>query len=121
MASTGIVHESAGDVLDRAALLEHFEGDEEFAREVAELFVADCPRRLAALHEALLRRDCEGLRDAAHSIKGSVANFGAASAVGAAQHVEAMARAGDLSDAAEACGVLEHEISRVRQALAALL
>ena len=47
---------------------------------------------------------------AAHSLKGSVANFAAAAAVAAALRLEIMGHDGDLSHAGEAVAALEREI-----------
>ena len=104
-------------IIDRAEVLERFEGDMDLVREVAELFIADCPHRLAAVREALADGDSAGLQRAAHSLKGSVSNFSAGAAVEAALRLEMLARAGDLTDAATACSTLEREIARLMPAL----
>ncbi len=104
-------------VMDRAAVLERFEGDMELVREVAELFVADCPHRLNAMHEALTAGDAAALQRAAHSLKGSVSNFSAADAVDAARRLETMGRDGDLANAPAACVALEREIALLLPAL----
>jgi len=103
----------AGDIIDRHVLAEQFEGDWQLVREVADLFVRDCPRRLAELHAAISRGDREGMQFVAHSIRGSVGNFGAAAAYAAAQRLELLARNGDLSETVEACATLEWEIARL--------
>lgn len=100
-------------VIDRAAVLERFEGDIELVREVAELFVADCPHRLDAMREALTAGDAEALQRAAHSLRGSVSNFSAADAVEAAGRLETIGREGDLTNAPAACAALEREIARL--------
>ncbi len=115
---TAAATESApGAVIDTAAMLDRFEGDIELAREVVELFLEDCPRRLAAVRAALAHGDSGALEFAAHSIKGSVSNFGAAAAVVAALRLEIIGRTGDLSHATEACAALEQEIARLTPVL----
>jgi len=56
----------------------------------------------------------------AHTLKGSVGNFGARSAVQAAQRLEAMARDRDLNEAPQAVILLESEINRVTTELEGL-
>ena len=109
------------DGIDRAMLLETFDGDGELLREIVGIFLEDCPKRLAALHEALAHHDSHALEWAAHSIKGSIANFAASAAVRAALKVELMARDGDLTNAEAACAVLGTEVARVSQVLARLM
>lgn len=55
-----------------------FGGDASFLSEVVEAFREDSPPRLAALREAHARRDGATLMQAAHTLKGSSGNFGAA-------------------------------------------
>jgi HPt (histidine-containing phosphotransfer) domain-containing protein len=108
------------DVIDRADVLARFEGDAELLQEVADLFLEDCPERMTHVREALARRDCTALQRAAHSLKGSASNFGAASTVQAALRIELLARAGDLAQAEEAYATLEQEATRLTRALAQL-
>jgi two-component system, sensor histidine kinase and response regulator len=105
-------------VMDRAAMLDRFDGDIDLAREVAELFLEDCPRRLGAVREALARGDAGALQFAAHSIKGSVLYFGATAAVAAAVQLELMGDSGDISHAGAAARRLEQEIASLQLSLA---
>ena len=75
---------------DLAFALEAADGDEEFLRELAGVFLEDIPRLLAELRAAARAGDPERLSRAAHAIKGSVANFGAPGAVATAQRLETM-------------------------------
>jgi HPt (histidine-containing phosphotransfer) domain-containing protein len=112
---------SDASIIDRDAILEQFEGDADFLREVVQLFIAACPRRLSAIHEAILGCNTTALQTAAHSIRGSASYFGALAVMAAASDLETMGRAGILPDAGEACEKLEQELARLKQALAALL
>jgi two-component system sensor histidine kinase/response regulator len=107
-------------VLDREALLDRVGGDREFLQEIASLFIQDCPRLLGGIKAAVSREDAQGLEHAAHTLKGSVANFGAEAARQAAFRLEALARSGDLTPAAEALSALERELGRFTEALAGL-
>ena len=92
-----------------AALLEHFDNDLELLVEIAQLFIDDCPRRLTALSAAMSAGDTRAMEGVAHSLKGSVASFGADLAQLSAQRVEALARTGDLPGATAAATVLALE------------
>lgn len=116
-----LVDVSDASIIDRDAILEQFEGNADFLREVVQLFIAACPRRLSAVHEAILGCNATALQMAAHSIRGSASYFGALAVMAAASDLETMGRAGILPDAREACEKLEQEIARLKQALIALL
>lgn len=92
----------------------------DFLQELAGLFLEDCPRLLAEIRTAVTGGDARTLEYAAHTLKGSVANFGAEAAREAAFRLEALGRAGDLKPAPEAYSALEQEIQRFTQALGAL-
>lgn len=95
-------------------------GDVEFLQEIAGLFMEDYPRLLDEIRSALARGDAHSLEHAAHTLKGSVANFGAEAAREAAFRLESMGRAGDLKPATQAYTELEEEIQRFTSALSAL-
>jgi two-component system sensor histidine kinase/response regulator len=104
---------SDDDIIDRAAILDRFEGDVELIQEVAALFVEDCPRRVGTMRDALQRCDLQALQSVAHSLRGSVGNFAAAAAFAAAQHLEEFALANNLVEVEKACGDLERELARL--------
>jgi len=107
-------------MVDKAALLDRFEGDLELIGDIARLFLGTCPRRLSAIREAIALSDRQVLQAAAHSLRGSASNFGAAAVVAAALRLEVIGRTGDLSDAVEACSVLERAIACLQPELVAL-
>ena len=88
--------------LDHAVVLERLGGDEELLQEVAQLFLEEYPTLLSEINEAAQTGDALRMERAAHSLKGSIANFGAEQAVQAALTVEKIGRSGDLKDAAQA-------------------
>jgi len=92
----------------------------EFLDEIAALFAEDCPKLLADIRSAIEARNATALEHAAHTLKGSVANFGAEPAREAAFRLEMLGRSGDLKPAPEACAVLEQEMQRFTTALLAL-
>jgi two-component system sensor histidine kinase/response regulator len=107
-------------VLNRPLALSRVGGDTELLREIAVIFIDDCPRALAELREALANADARNLENAAHALKGSVANFGAETAVDAAFRLEQMGRSGRLDEAPETLRALESALALVCAELAAL-
>ncbi len=111
---------AAGCPLDTTKILERIGGDRELLRELAGLFVGDCPRMLSDIQDAVRDGNAEALQKAAHALKGSVSNFAAEAAVQAAFRLEMMGRNQDMTDAAQALKELEREIGRVCEGLSAL-
>jgi len=105
---------------DEGALLKRFGGDRQFLRGMARIFLADSPKRLAEIRQAIDRRDCEKLRIAAHTLKGSVANFVSRPAVEAAHQLELMGREQNLTDAEAGYARLDGEIRRLADFLRAI-
>jgi HPt (histidine-containing phosphotransfer) domain-containing protein len=100
-----------------ALLLDLFNRDVELLREVVGLFLRDCPARLSDIRDAVARRDGTTLARAAHSLKGSVANFAADQAVAAAQRLQLMGRSGDWAEIDQALADLETEIENLTSTL----
>ena len=116
MQRTGLVS-TAGDAVDRAAALSNVGGDVALLREIVELFLEECPRMVEAIQRGIDAGDAAGVQRAAHTLKGSVSVFGAHRTVELALQLECMGRAGDLTGAAEAMGLLAAELDRVGPAL----
>jgi two-component system sensor histidine kinase/response regulator len=108
-------------VLDKAALFARVDGDREFLMELIELFDSDCPGQMTAIRDALARGDAARLHGASHSLKGSVSNFFAHSAIDAALRLEMRGRAGDLKGAEIDFADLEQAIASLRSALGSLV
>jgi len=109
-----------GPSLDRQLALSRVGGDLELLREIAVLFLDECPRALLEIHQAVAGEDAAKLENAAHSLKGSVANFGASAAVAAALRLEQMGRSQQLLEASSALRALEQALSIVCAELTAL-
>jgi two-component system sensor histidine kinase/response regulator len=106
--------------LNREAILERVGGDVDFLQEIADLFAEDCPKLLTEIRSAITTGDPRALEHAAHTLKGSVSNFGAEPARQAAFRLEMIGRNGDLNEAPEAWATLEYEVQRFTEALATL-
>ncbi len=76
--------------------------DRDLQREVVTLFREEAPRQLEVLRTALATEDAYAVHVAAHTLRGSVATFGAGPLVDSLVEVERAARAGDLGAARNA-------------------
>jgi len=102
---------SEADVIDEETLLAGIDGNRKLLREIVRLFLADYPRRLAEIQEAISRSDGEAVAKAAHTLKGSSGNFAARKAFAAAENMETVGKSGDLSSARQTFLALESELA----------
>jgi CheY-like chemotaxis protein/HPt (histidine-containing phosphotransfer) domain-containing protein len=116
-AAPAVAPEDDTPVWDRETALNKVEGDVELLREIAGLFAAQAPSLLDQIQDASRRGDAHALERSAHSLKGSVATFGAQRAFELARDLEMRGRAGNLEGTGEVFVRLEHEISRLEGAL----
>jgi len=99
--------------LDLQAALARVDGDRELLKEIAGLFLEECPASLEAVRAAVAAGDPKAVQHAAHSLKGAVSNFGEKAAHKAALRLEYMGRGRDLTGSAEALGELEEALERL--------
>ena len=107
-------------VFDREAALVHLDGDVDLLREGAVIFLEDTPKLVDAVREAIGRKEPEALMRAAHTLKGSAANFAANETVVAAYRLERMGRERNLENVEDAFEQLQRALDPLRAALAAL-
>ena len=112
----------AGRLLDAARLddlgrLEKIAG-KPLVRGIVESFLAETPRRMERMREALGRSDAEGLAFVAHSLKGSSGQIGALRVAAVSAELEAVGRKGSLEDASAPLADLDREMGRVAPLLA---
>ena len=89
---------AAGEIaepIDWPGLLESLDGDEDFARELAETYIDSGDSLLFDLAAAVERGDCVTVGSTAHALKGASANMGASRVADAAAKLEAAAHAGE--------------------------
>jgi CheY-like chemotaxis protein/HPt (histidine-containing phosphotransfer) domain-containing protein len=108
----------AGDLPDRARLLELFDGEESLFAEVSATLQNDLPGQLESLREAIAQGDALRLERASHLLKGSVGAFAAPGAFHAAQKLENIGHSGDLAAAPEALRHLEEKTRALQERLA---
>jgi CheY-like chemotaxis protein len=117
-ASADAVPSDTGEDFNESEALQRVGGDEALLQELIGLFLEDSPRLLANVRDAIARGDAPKLKIAAHTLKGSAANFGATPTVAAAQALERLAEEGSFTGAAEAATLLEQTVERLRTTLA---
>jgi PAS domain S-box-containing protein len=92
-------------------------GDEALLREMAAMFLDECPKLMAAIDAAIGNGDAPELRRAAHTLRGSAQVVGARVVAQAALALETIGRAGQLQAAPAARRELEAELGRLPAAL----
>src|SRR5581483_6240586 len=89
-------------VVDDAVIAPLYEtdlrGDAAFLTEVVQAFRDDTPPRIATIREANAERSVDALVHAAHALKGSSGNFGAARMQALCVEIEQRGRAGAIDD-----------------------
>src|SRR3954454_315069 len=102
-------------------LLDRVGGDSDLLREITTIFLEEYPQLLEDIRSAVARCDDHLLERSAHSLKGSVSNFGAKSATAAAYSLEKLGRQKASANAAAQLQTLEAELSSLLPALQDLL
>jgi len=110
-------NDPAEQVIDQAALLNGVDGNRRLLNQIVRLFLADYPRRIDEIKNAIHRGDANALARAAHALKGSVGNFAAKNAISVLQRLETMGRNQELNAAGEEFVALESELARVSKDL----
>jgi two-component system, sensor histidine kinase and response regulator len=107
-------------VLDEAALLSLVSDDWELVDQLAKVFLEDSPRRLARMKAALDSGDRTGVREAAHTLKGSAGSLCGRRAADAALRMEQLADSEDLAGMREAYSSLARHVEDLQRALTQL-
>lgn len=105
---------------ERSNVLEAVGHDRELLTELVGIFFEVYPGMLAEIESAQTERDWEGLRRAAHKLKGSVGNFTTGPAYGAAEKVERRGYSSDASRLPDAIDALKRELETLRRVLVSL-
>jgi CheY-like chemotaxis protein/HPt (histidine-containing phosphotransfer) domain-containing protein len=104
---------AGGPTFDEVGLLARASGSAELMTAVIGMFLEDCPGRLAAIEEAVTRKDAEALRKAAHAPKGAAGNLSAAATCEAADALERIGAESRLEAAPAAWQRLSEEAGRL--------
>jgi len=104
--------------LDYSAALARVGGDVELLQELAGMFMEEYPKLLDAIRGGLAEQNAAAACNAAHQLKGLLAQFGAETARQAAYGVELPARQGDLATTNQNLQILEAAMRLVHPDLA---
>jgi signal transduction histidine kinase/CheY-like chemotaxis protein len=85
--------------VNHATLMQRVGGDVGLLHQVIALFLEDCPARIDAIRATVEGRDAEGIRFAAHALKGSAGNLSADGLAEAASVLEGIGAEGRTDDA----------------------
>jgi two-component system, sensor histidine kinase and response regulator len=107
------------ELVDWDEALAQVGGDVGLLKELAVVFIDECPRWLAGIRNGLARGDAGQVKAAAHPLKGSLGTFAAKGPHEAALALETMARHGQLAGAPEALDRLERQLEPFLAALTA--
>ena len=100
-------------VFDRATFDRQLGGDRALGLQILQMFIEDCPERVAAIKRAVEEGDAGGLQTAAHTLKGSAGYLAAAFVVEAAVELERIGRESRLADAPSAVKQLEEAVAQL--------
>jgi len=100
-------------LVDLDTALERLGGDQQLLESVVRMFLEECPSMIANLRAAVLHRDAKSLELAGHTLRGLIANFGAATACELAFKLELMGKDGNLTESEAVATALEAELERV--------
>lgn len=92
-------------------------GDPELRKQLAGMFLEDCPKLLLEIRTAATARDGPALKLAAHTLKGSAGVFKIPSAFEAALRMEHIGKESDWCHAEEAWDVLNGEMASLSSTL----
>jgi HPt (histidine-containing phosphotransfer) domain-containing protein len=92
-------------------------GDRDLLMELTAMFLADYPRRMKVLEQAIADGDANAIEHTAHTIKGSVAGLGARSAQCLAGQLELLGKEERLPDMPAIFSALVCEIERLARHL----
>ncbi len=104
-------------VFDKEEALSIIQDDEEFLKELAEMFLEDCHSQLSKIEEAVVTGNSNGLRESAHKLKGSVGNFGKNTVFKTVFELENMGNEGKMGDVENTFNVLVKEMEYLVKAL----
>jgi CheY-like chemotaxis protein/HPt (histidine-containing phosphotransfer) domain-containing protein len=92
-------------------------GDDEFVRNLIDLFLAETPQRLRGMYAAQERCDWHLVANIAHTVQGAAANLGARALEKRCERIGAFVHAGRLADLVPLMSGLDEELVRLAAAL----
>ena len=97
-------------VFDKDKALNIIGDDEEFLREIVEIFLIDVPQQVSEIKKAVDSRNGEALEKSSHKLKGAVSNFGENATFKTALKLEIIGKENRLEDVDGIYGTLVKDI-----------
>ena len=97
------------EAIDLKDVLERVQNDKELLLELLDIYQEDFAKRRKALGEAIKNKDFNGIKESAHSLKGSSGNISAKGMFAHCLKLEQMAKDNDLSQAPEVLKAIDQE------------
>ena len=104
-------------LVDYDGAMKRLGGDRGLFRQLIQIYDEDAPELLNAIRRSVAGDDGRSLEQAAHRLKGLLANFGAEDAVAYSQQLEQIGNSRCASGARDAVTQLEGELLRLNEAL----
>ena len=104
-------------VVDTAELLGKVQDDRELLAEIIQLFENSLPGIFEELRESIANGDTAGVARMAHTLKGSVGNFGRRAAYRVVEEMESSAKQNDIEQTEKAFAADESQLKRLQTAL----
>jgi CheY-like chemotaxis protein/HPt (histidine-containing phosphotransfer) domain-containing protein len=92
------------------------EGEPDFVQETIDLYLSNAPTLIEDIHQAVAQGQADGLRHAAHTLKGNSNSLGAIQMGALSLELEKIGRSGTVEGADGLIIQLDREFERVRQA-----
>ncbi len=102
---------------DSKAALESLGGDLGLLREVAAIYLAESPKHVARIREAVKNQDAKLLEYSAHALRGTAANLLGQGVMEAASRLEEIGRTGSVAGSEEVMELLDQEVEKFQRAL----
>ncbi|MHC4267421.1 MAG: Hpt domain-containing protein [Planctomycetota bacterium] len=104
-------------VFDKNKALNIIGGDEEFLREIVEIFLVDVTQQVSEIKKAVESRNREALEKSSHKLKGAVGNFGENATFKTALELETIGKENRMDEAEGIYGILVDDVERLVNAL----
>jgi HPt (histidine-containing phosphotransfer) domain-containing protein len=117
----GMQEPGAQVALDSQMVLAQVDGNLLLLQELVEMFLADAPRDIEEIREAIGQRDLSLLKTTVHSLRGTLGIFGPSAACEVARQLETLAESGCLAGADDVCSALETAMQPLQRAVAGLV
>jgi signal transduction histidine kinase/CheY-like chemotaxis protein len=111
-----VVNESPG--VDLTEALARVGGNTDLLREIAAVFLEECPGLMRDVRSAVAQQNATRLAASAHALKGTVGTFSTAGVYSTSAALEQAGRDGDLSSSVDLLRVLDGEVEQLIAALA---